>query len=108
MSRKLGFVDRQVHMGDSRDSVQWSVEEEVHGRAGQAAEPQSPCEEKGGEGVGGKPYLRLWFTCSGQYARAYRSADGRVYFGRCPKCGLTARFPIRQGGTSERFFRVSC
>ena len=87
-----------------RDSVEWSGTE---ARAGSDAGPQHDAAEDGPANQG-KPYLRLWFTCSGQYARAYRSADGSVYFGRCPKCGLTARFPIGQAGTSERFFRVSC
>lgn len=89
---------------DGRDSVEWSGTE---ARAGSEAGPQQDPPEDGRD-TNGKPYLRLWFTCSGQYARAYRSADGTVYFGSCPKCGLTARFPIGQGGTSERFFRVSC
>lgn len=31
-----------------------------------------------------------------------------MYLGRCPKCGLTAKFSVGEGGTSERFFRVSC
>jgi hypothetical protein len=55
-----------------------------------------------------KPYLRLWFECSKQYARAYRSPDGSAYLGRCPTCGETIRFCVGPGGSSERFFRVSC
>lgn len=53
-------------------------------------------------------FLRLWFECSGQYARAVPTADGSAYVGRCPKCGATSRFEIGPGGTSERAFRVSC
>jgi hypothetical protein len=53
-------------------------------------------------------FLRLWFACSNQYARAYKTSDGRSYQGRCPKCGQTIRFGIGADGTSERFFRVSC
>jgi hypothetical protein len=62
----------------------------------------------GRPGPGGRPFLRLWFRCSGQYARAYRSADGTVYLGRCPKCGATSRFLVGPGGTNQRFFEVSC
>lgn len=86
-------------MPDARDSVSWN---------GDASAPAASSEPKAAAGGGGKPYLRLWFTCSGQYARAYRSADGSVYVGKCPKCGASARFPIGRGGTSERAFRVSC
>ena len=91
-------------MGDPRDKVQWSGVQE---RAGVEDDPQESDISSPPVAVG-TPYLRLWFTCSGQYARAYRSQDGRLYLGRCPKCGGTARFPVGSGGTSERFFRVSC
>lgn len=56
----------------------------------------------------GKPFLRLWFRCSAQYARAYRKPDGSCYLGRCPACGQSIRFPIGPGGTGERSFVVSC
>lgn len=55
-----------------------------------------------------RPYLRLWFECAKQYARAYRSPDGSAYVGRCPACGASTRFRVGTGGSSERFFRVSC
>lgn len=55
-----------------------------------------------------RPFLRLWFECANQYARAYRSPDGTMYTARCPSCGAPSRFPVGPGGTSERFFRVSC
>ncbi len=57
---------------------------------------------------GPRPYLRLWFACANQYARAYRSPCGTAYTGRCPTCGKGVRFVIGANGTSERFFRVSC
>lgn len=91
-------------MSDLRDKVQWSGVQE---RAERGIDPQELDAPLPPTGMG-TPYLRLWFTCSGQYARAYRSPDGRVYLGRCPKCGVTARFPVGSGGTTERFFRVSC
>src|SRR5262245_11558211 len=86
-----------MSMADPRDSVSWVNQSEA---------PRA--EEKSEAADGTKPFLRLWFECSGQYARAYRAADGCVYVGRCPKCGAAARFPIAEGGTAERFFRVSC
>jgi len=55
-----------------------------------------------------RPFLGLHFTCSGTYARASKTADGREYLGRCPKCGSCVRFGIGNGGTSQRFFEVSC
>lgn len=57
---------------------------------------------------GGRPYLRLYFRCSNQYVRAYRNAAGESYLGRCPTCGKTISFAVGPGGTSERFFQVSC
>ena len=56
----------------------------------------------------GGGFLRLWFKCSGQYARANKTADGAAYVGRCPKCGAAARFPIGPGGTNVRVFEMSC
>ena len=79
-------------MLDARDSV------EVGGAKASGATPERP---NGG-------FLRLWFKCSGQYARANKTADGAAYVGRCPKCGATARFPIGPGGTSVRVFEMSC
>ena len=57
---------------------------------------------------GGRPYLRLYFRCSNQYVRAYRNADRESYLGRCPACGKAISFAVGPGGTSERFFQVSC
>lgn len=55
-----------------------------------------------------KPFLQLWFRCANHYARAYKSPDNAAYVGRCPLCAQTIRFPIGQGGTSQRTFTVSC
>lgn len=59
-------------------------------------------------GGSARPYLRLWFACANQYARAYKLPCGTAYSGRCPSCGQAMRFAIGPGGTSERFFQVSC
>lgn len=55
-----------------------------------------------------RPWLGLYFRCTGQYARAYRNAEGTAYLGRCPKCGKTVRFVVGEGGSNERMFRVEC
>ncbi len=55
-----------------------------------------------------RTFLRLWFACSSQYARAYKSDDGTAYTGRCPTCHKCIRFQIGEGGTSQRSFTVSC
>ena len=66
--------------------------------------------ERGEEARSGspRPFLGLHFTCSGQYSRASKTADGTAYMGRCPKCAKCVRFAIGSGGTSRRFFEVSC
>lgn len=77
---------------------------ELGGRDG-----QTPRSDRAGEPEAAqRGYLRLWFACANQYARAYKNADGSQYQGRCPKCGAAIQFPIGPGGTSERFFQVSC
>lgn len=53
-------------------------------------------------------YLRIFFRCSGQYARANPTSDRCAYQARCGECGKTVTFPIGPGGTGERFFTVSC
>ncbi|MBX9735737.1 MAG: hypothetical protein K2X32_02330 [Phycisphaerales bacterium] len=55
-----------------------------------------------------RTFLRLWFVCSSQYARAYKSEDGTAYTGRCPTCQKCIRFQVGEGGTSQRSFTVSC
>lgn len=64
--------------------------------------------ETGGRKGAPRPFLGLHFTCSGQYARANKTADGKAYLGRCPRCGACVKFPIGEGGTDRRFFEVSC
>ena len=55
-----------------------------------------------------RQFLRLYFRCANQYARAYQNAAGNGYCGRCPQCGKTIDFGVGQGGTSQRSFFVSC
>lgn len=56
----------------------------------------------------GRPWLQVWFRCSGQYQRVYRNARGELYIARCTKCGQSVRFAVGPGGTDRRFFEVSC
>lgn len=56
----------------------------------------------------GRPYLRVWFRCTGQYLRVYRSADGTRYVATCPACGKSVRFLVGEGGTEQRVFEVLC
>ena len=53
-----------------------------------------------------RPYLSVHFACCGVYQRVYRSADGKTYHGRCPRCTLPVRFVVGDGGTSARSFVV--
>ncbi len=57
---------------------------------------------------GGRPFLSVFFKCANQYLRVYRVADGSGYRATCPKCGKRMNFVVGQGGTSQRFFEVSC
>ncbi len=66
-----------------------------------------PGGEQGEHAARGR-YLRLWFSCSGEYGRAYMNAAGDGYHARCPRCGKQVRFQIGPGGSSERFFEVRC
>ena len=84
-------------MPDARDMV------DLGGRGGSGVASSAA---QSGDAQG--RFLRLWFKCSGQYARANRAADGSAYVGRCPKCGASATFPIGPGGTSVRLFEMSC
>jgi hypothetical protein len=54
----------------------------------------------------GRPYLSILFECCNVYQRIYRSADGKTYQGRCPRCGKTVNFKVGEGGTATRFFRA--
>ncbi|MDX9910889.1 MAG: hypothetical protein RBS39_03555 [Phycisphaerales bacterium] len=55
-----------------------------------------------------RPFLRVYFKCSGDYLRVYRNAQGTAYLARCPTCGKSMRFLVGPGGTDQRTFEVSC
>jgi hypothetical protein len=56
----------------------------------------------------GRPWLGVRFLCSGAYQRVYRNPAGTAYIATCPRCGRSVRFDVGPGGTSQRFFEVSC
>ncbi len=63
----------------------------------------------GGSGVGtGRPWIGVRFVCASKYVRVFRSADGAGYLARCPTCGRDMWFRVGSGGTSERFFELTC
>jgi len=63
------------------------------------ASPQPP-------GDAAKSWLGIWFRCCHTYGRLYKDAAGRMYVGRCPKCGGEARARVGQGGTNRRLFEA--
>ena len=61
----------------------------------------------GGATRGERPWIGVHFTCAGRYIRVFRSgSDG--YLARCPTCAKTMWFRVGSGGTSERFFELTC
>ncbi|HUB26012.1 MAG TPA: hypothetical protein VL992_11335 [Tepidisphaeraceae bacterium] len=78
-------------MSDSRD-----YKLDVSGLKGQ--EKSSPSD---------RPYISVLFACCSVYLRIYRSADGKEYAGRCPRCLRPIKFTVGPGGTNERSFVVS-
>jgi len=65
------------------------------------SQSQSACEP-----AQNRPYLSVLFECCKVYVRVYRKPEEPAYTARCPRCGLTATFPVGDGGTSARTFRV--
>ena len=63
---------------------------------------QAPC--AGAANAPPRPYLSVHFACCGVYRRIYRSADGKGYHGRCPRCTVPVRFVVGEGGTRARSF----
>jgi hypothetical protein len=59
-------------------------------------------------GPPGRPFLGIMMKCCRTYVRAYLSASGDQYSGRCPRCGAFVRVPVvNEGGSSNRFFEAS-
>jgi hypothetical protein len=56
---------------------------------------------------GERPFLSVHFACCNIYLRLYRAPNAKAYDGRCPRCGKSVRFPVGEGGTTARIFRVS-
>ena len=54
-----------------------------------------------------RPYLSVLFECCNVYQRVYRNPTDPAYTARCPRCGLTAAFPVGNSGTTSRTFRVT-
>jgi hypothetical protein len=81
-------------MSDPRD---YKVE-----RSGKSAEAGNS------EGSAGttRPFVSVHFACCNVYLRIYRSADGKHYRGRCPRCGVPVNFVVGEGGTEARTFVV--
>jgi hypothetical protein len=53
-----------------------------------------------------RPFLSVHFACCNVYLRLYRAEGAAEYTGRCPRCAKSVRFPVAQGGTHARAFRV--
>lgn len=76
---------------------------------GDRAHERGPTDAKqAGGSAAGKPTLQVFFRCSNQYVRVVRGEGDSGYTARCPKCGKTMRFAVGEGGTSRRFFELSC
>ena len=52
-----------------------------------------------------RQFLGIWFDCCHVYGRIYKTKDGKMYTGRCPKCLRPVRVQVGEGGTNQRFFR---
>lgn len=59
-------------------------------------------------GRGPRPWIQVFFRCSGQYLRVFRHHDGSGYQARCAACGKCIRFRTAPGGTEQRRFDVDC
>jgi hypothetical protein len=66
--------------------------------------PQSQSESPSGSD--NRPFLSVLFECCNVYQRVYRNPTDTAYIARCPRCARTATFPVGQGGTTSRTFRV--
>jgi hypothetical protein len=58
--------------------------------------------------TGKKKFLGIQFLGCNTYGRLYPNKDQTFYEGRCPRCGLSLRVRIAEGGVKDRFFRSPC
>jgi hypothetical protein len=70
------------------------------------SDPRDAKSDAPGSAAQHRPYLSVHFACCNVYLRIYRSADGKQYRGRCPRCGRSVTFPVGHGGTDARTFVV--
>ena len=71
-----------------------------------AAMPAGGGTREGSAAAGARPFVSVHFACCNVYLRIYRSADGKHYRGRCPRCGVPVNFVVGEGGTEARTFVV--
>ncbi len=57
-----------------------------------------------GQSLANRPWVGVHFDCCSVYTRLYRSADGTVYRGVCPRCLRRVTLRVGPDGTSARFF----
>ena len=72
--------------------------------------PQEPARDQAQSGDGssfrGRPWLAVRWGCCHVYSRIYRSRDGTVYHGACPRCGRSVTARVGPNGTTSRFFEA--
>ncbi len=95
MSRSSG----QPQQSDDGDAFEASWSPAPRNETGQSAETSAAP----------SPWLGVYFRCSGQYVRVFRTPQATHYQARCPKCAQTIRFEVDpQSGSNQRLFTVSC
>lgn len=57
---------------------------------------------------GKKKFLGIHFLGCNTYGRLYPNKENTHFVGRCPKCGLTLKVRIGEGGVDDRFFKSPC
>jgi hypothetical protein len=55
-----------------------------------------------------KKFLGIQFLGCNTYGRLYPNKENSHFVGRCPRCGLTLKVKIGEGGLNDRFFRAPC